>query len=204
MNNVRSLIEDFANQLAALVEAQALDQARAAIESALGVRRPGRPPKAAPLGLTAQLRTEPGRIAGKAARKKPPKQFCPVPGCKNAAAPVFGMVCADHKDVAKAKIKQYRAARKAKKLGTKAPKAKAAKSSAGKPKAAKSGAGKPKAAKAARARTKRPAKPRTQKAAKPRNQKVARSKPAKRQPPKTVAPAPVPVAPPKPPAADAA
>ena len=194
MNNVRSLIEDFANQLAALVEAQALDQARAAIESALGVRRPGRPPKAAPLAPTAQLRTEPGRIGGKAARKKPPKQFCPVPGCKNAAAPVFGMVCADHKDVAKAKIKQYRAARKAKKLGTKAPKAKAAKSSAGKPKAAK----------AARARTKRPAKPRTQKAAKPRNQKVARSKPAKRQPPKTVAPAPVPVAPPKPPAADAA
>jgi hypothetical protein len=194
MNNVRSLIEDFANQLAALVEAQALDQARAAIESALGVRRPGRPPKAAPLAPTAQLRTEPGRIGGKAARKKPPKQFCPVPGCKNAAAPVFGMVCADHKDMAKAKIKQYRAARKAKKLGTKAPKAKAAKS----------GAGKPKAAKAARARTKRPAKPRTQKAAKPRNRKVARSKPAKRQPPKTVAPAPVPVAPPKPPAADAA
>jgi hypothetical protein len=192
MNNVRSLIEDFANQLAALVETQALDQARAAIESALGVRRPGRPPKAAPLTPTDQL----GK-PGKRTRKKPPKQFCPVPGCKNAAAPVFGMVCADHKDVAKAKIKQYRAARKAKKLGSKAPKA-------AKPKAAKPKAAKPKAAKAVRARTKKPAKPRTRKAAKPRNQKVARPKPAKRQPTKAVAPAPVPIAPPKPPAADAA
>jgi hypothetical protein len=199
MNNVRSLIEDFANQLAALVEAQALDQARAAIESALGVRRPGRPPKAAPLGLTAQLRTEPGRIAGKAARKKPPKQFCPVPGCKNAAAPVFGMVCAEHKDVAKAKIKQYREARKAKKLGIKPPKvlrSKATKRKAAKPTATKPKATKPKAAKAAKTRTKKPAQP--------RSPKMARPKPAKRQPTKAVAPAPVPVAPPKPPAADAA
>jgi hypothetical protein len=40
------------------------------------------------------------------------KQLCPVPGCKNAAAPVFGMVCAAHKDVAKSKIKQYREARR--------------------------------------------------------------------------------------------
>ena len=46
-----------------------------------------------------------------------PRQFCPVPGCKNPAAPVFGMVCAKHKDVAKSKIKKYREARKAKKLG---------------------------------------------------------------------------------------
>lgn len=105
MNNVRSLIEDFANQLTALVESQALDQARAAVESALGVRRPGRPAKISSIA------------AGKKTRKKLPKQFCPVPGCKNPAAPVFGMVCADHKNVAKTKIKKYREARKAKKLG---------------------------------------------------------------------------------------
>jgi hypothetical protein len=181
MNNVRSLIEDFANQLAALVESQALDHARAAIESALGVRRPGRPPKTAPRVLTAELGTMPGKVARRAVRKKPPKQFCPVPGCKNVAAPVFGMVCAEHKDVAKAKIKQYREARKAKKLGLKTPKA-----------------AKPKAAKAAKARTKKPAKPRAEPAAKPRDQKVARPKPAKRQPAKVEAPAP------QPPAADAA
>jgi hypothetical protein len=107
MTDVRSLIDDFANQLTALVESQALEQARAAVESALGVRRPGRPMKVAPLAI------------GKKTRKKPPKQFCPVPGCKNPAAPVFGMVCAKHKDVAKTKIKKYREARKSKKLGIK-------------------------------------------------------------------------------------
>jgi hypothetical protein len=108
MSDIRSLVENFTNQLAALVEGQALDRARAAVESALGVRRPGRPAKISPIAI------------GKKARKKPPKQFCPVPGCKNPAAPVFGMVCAKHKDVAKAKIKKYREARKAKKLGIKA------------------------------------------------------------------------------------
>jgi hypothetical protein len=46
-----------------------------------------------------------------------------VPGCKNTAAPVFGMVCGKHKDMPKAKIKKYREARKAQKLGTKSAKA---------------------------------------------------------------------------------
>jgi hypothetical protein len=114
MSDIRSLVETFTNQLAALVEGQALDRARHAVENALGVRRPGRPAKVSPIALTAK------------ARKKPPKQFCPVPGCKNPAAPVFGMVCAKHKDVAKTKIKKYREARKAKKLGIK-PAKKAAK-----------------------------------------------------------------------------
>jgi hypothetical protein len=39
-----------------------------------------------------------------------------VPGCKNPAAPVFGMVCAKHRNVAKAKIRKYREARRAKEL----------------------------------------------------------------------------------------
>jgi len=107
MSDIRSLIENFTKQLTALVEGQALDRARAAVQSALGVRRPGRPARTLPLAI------------GKEPRKKPPKQFCPVPGCKNPAAPVFGMVCAKHKDVPKAKIKKFREARKAKKLGIK-------------------------------------------------------------------------------------
>jgi hypothetical protein len=41
-----------------------------------------------------------------------PKQLCPVPGCKNPAAPIFGMVCAQHKDVPRAKIKEYREQRR--------------------------------------------------------------------------------------------
>jgi hypothetical protein len=107
MSDIRSLIEDFADHLTAAVESLAMERARAAVESALGVRRPGRPATISPVTFGAK------------ARKKSPKQFCPVPGCKNAAAPVFGMVCAKHKDVAKTKIKKYREARRAKKLGVK-------------------------------------------------------------------------------------
>ena len=35
-----------------------------------------------------------------------------MPGCKNVAAPVFGMVCRDHKSVAKSKIRKYREERR--------------------------------------------------------------------------------------------
>ena len=65
-------------------------------------------------------------------RRKAPIQFCPVPGCKNRAAPVFGMVCADHKNVAKSKIRKYREERKQAKNGKTArasTKAKSARSS---------------------------------------------------------------------------
>ena len=51
-----------------------------------------------------------------AAARRRTKQLCPVPGCKNPAAPVFGMVCAKHKDVSKTQIAKYREARRAKKM----------------------------------------------------------------------------------------
>lgn len=47
-------------------------------------------------------------------RRKGPIQLCPVPNCKNRAAPIYGMVCVKHKGIAKSKIKKYRLARKAK------------------------------------------------------------------------------------------
>jgi hypothetical protein len=103
---IRTLIEDFANQLSSLMERQALDRARVAVENALGGKRsPGRPPKMLSAGLD----------LGRKPRRKGPKQLCPVPGCKNPAAPVFGMVCSKHKDIPKAQIKKYREARRAKK-----------------------------------------------------------------------------------------
>jgi hypothetical protein len=49
-------------------------------------------------------------------RKPRAKVFCPVPGCKGVAAPIFGMVCGEHKDVAKSKIAKYRKDRKAGKV----------------------------------------------------------------------------------------
>lgn len=112
MDNIQTLVTQFANNLTLLIEAGAEQRARAAVESALGggagARQPGRPPKTLSL------------LLGAKPRKKAPRQLCPVPGCKNTAAPIFGMVCAKHKDVAKAKIKKYREARRAKKLRAKA------------------------------------------------------------------------------------
>ena len=113
MDNIQKLVNEFTDRLSSLIEGEAMDHARAVVESALGggAARRGRPPKA--LVFT----------ASKSPRKKPPVQLCRVPGCKNPAAPVYGMVCAKHKDVAKTKIKKYREARKAKKLGVKTVKA---------------------------------------------------------------------------------
>jgi hypothetical protein len=99
MDNIRSLVDAFTNQLAAIVERQAIEQARMSIEVAFG--RAG-------IGAKATLAGRP--------RRKLPRQLCPVPGCKNTAAPVFGMVCGEHKDLPKAQIAKYREARRAKKL----------------------------------------------------------------------------------------
>jgi hypothetical protein len=113
---VRSFTAQITAQLTAAIDAQALAQARQAVFASLGMgapvaKRRGRPPKAkAALGPMTEITS-----IAKKTRKKMPIQLCPVPGCKNKAAPIFGMVCSKHKDVAKSKIKKYREARKAKK-----------------------------------------------------------------------------------------
>ncbi len=107
MSALTDLVSEFVDQLSAAIETDALARARAKVETVLGnghdhsrrltlIGRPGRP------------------------RKKPPIQLCPVPGCRRPAAPVFGMVCAEHKKVSKAKIRQYREARRAAKKSGKA------------------------------------------------------------------------------------
>ncbi|MGA7741314.1 MAG: hypothetical protein WBP56_01175 [Polyangia bacterium] len=103
--NVTSLVETFTRQLVAAVEAATAQRIQAALAGAFGIpqkRGPGRPPKQTV-----------AHLAPVSARKKPPKQLCPVPGCKNPAAPVFGMVCKAHKNVPKAKIRKYREERRA-------------------------------------------------------------------------------------------
>ena len=101
--NLTTIVANFTSQLTAIIERETLERARAAVVGALGSGNGrGASVKALDIGI--------GRP-----RKKAPKQLCPVPGCKNPAAPVFGMVCAKHKDVAKSKIKKYREARRAKK-----------------------------------------------------------------------------------------
>jgi len=106
--SIAAIVSQFVEQLSSALEAEALDRAREAVLSAVGGgarRGPGRPPT---------QQRGPGRPPGRP-RKKPPIQYCPVPGCKNRAAPVFGMVCSDHKGLPKAKIKKYRADRRAEK-----------------------------------------------------------------------------------------
>jgi hypothetical protein len=102
-----ALTQEFVRNIAATVESVVAERIRGAVMAAMpgaALRRgPGRPPKNPLLAPTALTLV----------RRKAPRQLCPVPGCKNPAAPVFGMVCAKHKDVPKAKIKEYREKRRA-------------------------------------------------------------------------------------------
>jgi hypothetical protein len=106
---ITTLVETFISQVTAAVESAAAQRIQAAIAGAFGTpqkRGPGRPPTQAVAPVAP--------VAGVAGKKTRPKQFCPVPGCENVAAPVFGMVCKDHKNVAKSKIAKYRAERSGK------------------------------------------------------------------------------------------
>jgi hypothetical protein len=107
--NITAQIETFTQQLVATVEAAVAQRIQAALAGAFGVqqkRGPGRPPK------QAVAHVAPVAVKKSAEKERRPKQICPVPGCKNVAAPIFGMVCRDHKNVAKSKIKKYRDARR--------------------------------------------------------------------------------------------
>ena len=104
-------------QLSALIEQDAVSRARATILSAFGggsgigptvKRGPGRPPGRPATATLLAI----GGVVRK--RRKAPIQLCPVPGCTNRAAPVFGMVCSKHKDLPKLEIRKYREARRAK------------------------------------------------------------------------------------------
>lgn len=84
-------------------------------EPAVPAKRRGRPPKNAALSTALAVVSKVATVAAPAKpRKKPPKQFCPVPGCKNVAAPIFGMLCKEHKATPKRLVKKYREERKAK------------------------------------------------------------------------------------------
>jgi hypothetical protein len=107
--NITAQVETFTQQLIATVEAAVAQRIQAALAGAFGIpqkRGPGRPPK------QAVAHVAPVAVKRTAERKKPPKQLCPVPGCRNPAAPIFGMVCKGHKNVAKSKIKKYREERR--------------------------------------------------------------------------------------------
>jgi hypothetical protein len=65
-----------------------------------------------PTKAKATPKAKPAPKQAKAAKAKRPPLACPVPGCKNKAAPVFGMMCRDHKDLPKAERDKLFAARR--------------------------------------------------------------------------------------------
>jgi hypothetical protein len=106
-SNIRALVEGFVRQIVEAIEDDNIrrvqDAVSVAIAGEVGAARSGRPARASV--SAASVAATPGR--------RRPKQFCPVPGCTGVAAPVYGMVCAEHKGLPKAKIKQYRDERRA-------------------------------------------------------------------------------------------
>ncbi|MGZ3440787.1 MAG: hypothetical protein ACXVDD_14790 [Polyangia bacterium] len=96
---INPIIVDFAHRLAAVVERFTVGRIEAAVRAS---------------GNALQGRR--GRTgAGGRARGK---TLCYYPGCKNVAAPRFGMFCAAlHKDIPKSEKEKYRAAHSSKKNG---------------------------------------------------------------------------------------
>lgn len=60
----------------------------------------------------------PRAIGARKQRRKGPIQLCPVPRCKERAAPAFSMLCARHKGTPKKLVAKYRAARRRSKKRT--------------------------------------------------------------------------------------
>jgi hypothetical protein len=111
--DIHGIVQEFVAQLSSLIEQDAVTRARTVVLSAFGVGAGGRRGPGRPLASLA------ADAAARRQRRKGPIQLCPVPGCTNRAAPVFGMVCAKHKDLPKATIKKYRERRRAKKAAAK-------------------------------------------------------------------------------------
>jgi hypothetical protein len=110
--DIQDLVQQFVDSLSSLIEQDTVSRARDAVMTAFGGH--------APAGVVHGA----GKLAGGGRkRRKGPIQLCPVPGCSNRAAPVFGMVCSKHKDLPKAENKKYREQRRAQKAKGKGKKA---------------------------------------------------------------------------------
>lgn len=119
-SDIRDIVSQFVIRLSDLIERDAVTRAREAVLTAFAggavpfKRGPGRPP-GRPGRPPGSMGSGVGLLLAGRKRRKAPIQMCPVPGCNNRAAPVFGMVCSKHKDLPKAEIKKFREARRAQK-----------------------------------------------------------------------------------------
>ena len=101
VNSVQVYFNAFIIQLVAAVEEAVLRQVSAVIDHTFGRE-----------SKRIDGSTETSVYLPVKKRKPRAKQLCSVPGCEGVAAPIFGMVCGKHRDVAKSKIARYRAERK--------------------------------------------------------------------------------------------
>src|SRR5215471_7056533 len=99
-SDLQEVVQQFVDKLSSMIETEVVSRAREAALNALDGR--------------GSVSIRGGVIIRK--RRKGPIQLCPVPGCSNRAAPVFGMVCAKHKVLPQAQSRKGQRARRAKKL----------------------------------------------------------------------------------------
>lgn len=123
-NEIDDLIGSFITDVTEMVEANAKSNIVLKLEKNLAYGRFG------DRKLGVSMPKAPRQAAWtlpKAARRKGPIQLCPSPGCKERAAPVFGMLCGKHKGAPKRVVAKWREARRIKaiKQGKKPAKAKA-------------------------------------------------------------------------------
>ncbi len=98
---LETILSEFADRLTSVVERRAVNRIGALLAPVM------------------QGHAIPNGHAQNGQRRAHVQQLCPVPGCGNVAAPRYGMVCTQHKDLPKAEIKKYREARKAEKKAAK-------------------------------------------------------------------------------------
>lgn len=115
MNTVQDLVSQFTTDLTTAIQGMITDAIGSVGTSAPAKpgKKRGRPPgsknKVSANGVS--VKKAPAAKPAKARKPSDPKRYlCPVPKCTGKAAPVFGMVCAKHKDLPKGKIKEYRKA----------------------------------------------------------------------------------------------
>lgn len=106
METVQSMMYELVDKLTKVVEDATMERLETTLRAVFGDK---------PNGVAAPVRRPVATKAVKAARKKPPVQYCPVPKCHEVAAPVFKMLCRKHKGVSKKLARKYREARAARK-----------------------------------------------------------------------------------------
>ncbi len=98
MDTIKSLVAEFAGRIERAASEACVQRMLASVTG----RRGGQ----------AQRSSAPARTSN--GKRKGPIQLCPIPRCKNRAAPVFGMLCADHQNTPKKLVAKYRELRRAK------------------------------------------------------------------------------------------